>query len=86
MYPAAIIDVYSRYIVLGRSNTMTSEWSRECLETGINRYGAPEIINTDQGSQFTSLVFTEFIASYEGLQLSMDDKGRAIDNIFIERF
>lgn len=65
---------------------MTSEWCRECLETAIDRYGAPEIINTDQGSQFTSPTFTEFTASYKDLQLSMDGKGRAIDNIFIERF
>lgn len=65
---------------------MTSEWCRECLETAINRYGAPEILNTDQGSQFTSPIFTKFIASYQNLKLSMDGKGRAIDNIFIERF
>lgn len=87
IYLVAIIDVYSRYIVSwSLSNTLTSEWHRECLEAGINSYGAPEIINTDQGSQFTSPVFTEFIASYQGLKLSMDGKGRAIDNIFIERF
>lgn len=87
MYPVAIIDVYSRYMVSwSLSNTMTSEWCRECLETAINRYGAPEILNTDQGSRFTSPIFTEFIASYQDLKLSMDGKGRAIDNIFIERF
>ena len=87
MYPVAIIDVYSRYIVSwSLSNTMTAEWCRECFKTAINRYGAPEILNTDQGSQFTSPIFTEFIASYRGFRLSMDGKGRAIDNIFIERF
>lgn len=87
MYLVAIIDLYSRYIVAwSLSNTMTSEWCRECLEIAIDRYGAPEIINTDQGSQFTSPTFTEFTASYKDLQLSMDGKGRAIDNIFIERF
>ena len=87
MYLVAIIDIYSRFIVSwSLSNTMTSEWCRECLETAINRYGVPEIINTNQGCQFTSPTFTEFVASYQGLKLSMDGKGRAIDNIFIERF
>jgi putative transposase len=65
---------------------MMAEWCWECLKTAINRYGAPEILNTDQGSRFTSLIFTEFIASYRGFRLSMDGKGRAIDNIFTERF
>ena len=52
----------------------------------IMRHGAPEIINTDQGSQFTSPVFTGYVESLEGTRFSMDGKGRAIDNIFIERF
>jgi putative transposase len=65
MYLVAIIDLYSRYIVAwSLSNTMTSEWCRECLETAIDRYGAPEIVNTDQGSQFTSPIFTGFTAEY----------------------
>jgi putative transposase len=87
LYLVAIIDVYSRYIVgWSLSNTMTACWCRECLEEAIKHHSAPEIINTDQGSQFSSPVFTEFIASYRGFRLSMDGKGRAIDNIFIERF
>lgn len=86
MYLVAIIDVFSRFIVgWSLSNTMTSEWCKECLETAILKYGAPEIINTDQGSQFTSPTFTGFV-SQEGMNFSMDGKGRAIDNIFIERF
>ena len=86
MYLFAIIDLYSRYIVgWSLSNTMTSVWCRECLEMAINKHGKPEIINTDQGSQFSSPKFTEFVQK-EGIQFSMDGKGRAIDNIFIERF
>lgn len=87
MYLVAIIDLYSRYVVSwSLSNTMTAKWCRACLEWAIDRYGAPEILNTDQGSQFTSPVFTEFAVSHQGLKLSMDGKGRAIDNVFIERF
>lgn len=86
MYLFAIIDLYSRYIVgWSLSNTMTVAWCRECLESAINRFGKPEIINTDQGSQFTSPKFTNYVLE-ENIQFSMDGKGRAIDNIFIERF
>ena len=87
MYLVAIIDVCSRYIVgWSLSNTMTTRWCRECLEGAIMRYGAPEILNTDQGSQFSSPEFTGYFSSYPDLKFSMDGKGRAIDNIFIERF
>lgn len=87
MYLVAIIDLYSRFIVgWSLSNTMTAKWCKECLETAITQYGAPEILNTDQGSQFTSPVFTEYVATHENTRFSMDGKGRAIDNIFIERF
>jgi len=86
MYLIAIIDLYSRYIVgWSLSNTMTAEWCKECVEIAIRKHGSPDIINTDQGSQFTAPVFTEFVLG-EGIKLSMDGKGRAIDNIFIERF
>tara|TARA_B100000676_G_C18000725_1_gene800691 strand:- start:200 stop:1012 length:813 start_codon:yes stop_codon:yes gene_type:complete len=86
MYLFAIIDLYSRYIVgWSLSNTMTATWCKECLESAINSYGCPEIINTDQGSQFSSPKFTSFVLG-EDIQFSMDGKGRAIDNIFIERF
>jgi putative transposase len=88
MYLVAIIDLYSRFIVgWSLSNTMTSSWCKECLESAILRHGKPEILNTDQGSQFTSPLFTEFVKSDENnIKFSMDGKGRAIDNIFIERF
>ncbi len=87
LYLVAIIDVYSRYIVgWSLSNTMTARWCRECLEEAIKHHGAPEIINTDQGSQFSSPEFSAYFSSHEGLKFSMDGKGRAIDNIFIERF
>ena len=86
MYLIAIIDLYSRYIVgWSLSNTMTAQWCKECVEIAINTYGKPEIINSDQGSQFTSPKFTEFVLGQD-IRLSMEGKGRAIDNIFIERF
>lgn len=76
LYPCAITDLYSRYVV-GRSlsNTMAS----------IEGHGAPEILNTDQGSQFTSMGFTDHVTKQRQVRLSMDGKGRALDNIFIER-
>ena len=87
LYLVAIIDLYSRFIVgWSLSNTMESEWCRQTLEEAIARYGAPEILNTDQGSQFTCEDFTEFVITQMKIRLSMDGKGRAIDNIFIERF
>jgi putative transposase len=87
MYLVGIIDVYSRYIVgWSLSNTMTTRWCRECLDEAIKNHGVPEIVNTDQGSQFSSPEFSAYFSSHEGLKFSMDGKGRAIDNIFIERF
>ena len=85
MYLTAIIDHYSRYVVnWSVSNTMDAQWCKETLEEAIAIHGKPEIINTDQGSQFTSEVFTHLVLS-NGIKLSMDGKGRAIDNVFIER-
>jgi len=89
MYLTAIIDVYSRYIVgWSLSNTMEAQWCTEMLEKTISNYGVPQIINTDQGAQYTSEVFTTYLLSLkeQGVQLSMDGKGRATDNAFIERF
>lgn len=87
MYLVAIIDLYSRFIVgWSLSNTMTTQWCKECFEMAITQHGRPEILNTDQGSQFTSPIFTEFVTQGSLTQMSMDGKGRAIDNIFIERF
>lgn len=87
-YLAAIIDLHSRFVVnWSLNNTMTAEWCKTVLEEAVTRFGKPKIINTDQGSQFTSEVFSTYVVDKEqlGIQLSMDGKGRAIDNIFIER-
>jgi len=87
MYLVAIIDLYSRFIVgWSLSNTMTAQWCKECLESAIALHGRPEILNTDQGSQFTSPLFTDFVTKDAQTKMSMDGKGCAIDNIFIERF
>ena len=85
MYLTAIIDLKSRYVVnWSISNTMSAEWCAEVLEEAINIHGKPEIFNTDQGSQFTSEVFINVLIKND-IQISMDGKGRAIDNIYIER-
>jgi putative transposase len=85
MYLFAIIDLYSRYVVgWSVSNTMTAEWCSGVLEEAMSRYGKPEIINGDQGSQFTSDCYIELLKT-RGIEISMDGKGRAMDNIFIER-
>jgi putative transposase len=85
MYLVAIIDLYSRYVVnWSVSNSMDADWCKNCLEEAIEIHGKPEIINTDQGSQFTSEVFTNYVLEQD-VRLSMDGKGRAIDNAFIER-
>ena len=85
MYLCAIIDVHTRFVVgWGVSNTMTAQWCVEIVQEAIAKNGKPEIINSDQGSQFTSEVYLELLRQNE-IQISMDGKGRAIDNIFIER-
>ncbi|MBS3775977.1 MAG: IS3 family transposase [Bacteroidales bacterium] len=85
MYVMAIIDLYSRYAVnWSVSNSMDAQWCTNDLEDAIEMHGTPEILNTDQGSQFTSDIFVQAVEE-QGLQLSMDGNGRAIDNIFIER-
>jgi putative transposase len=85
MYLAAIIDVYSRYVVhWDISNTMEAGWCKEIVASAIARHGAPEIFNTDQGSQFTSALFTTYLLD-NGIKVSMDGRGRAIDNVYIER-
>ena len=86
MYLAAIIDVYSRKIISWSvSNTMTKEWCIELLEDAIRTHGKPEIHNSDQGSQYTSNEYIEVLKKNE-IQISMDGKGRALDNVYIERF
>jgi putative transposase len=86
MYMTAIMDVYSRKIVgWGISNSMTKQWVLQVLRDAIERYGKPEILNSDQGSQYTSSAWTSFLEK-EGIRISMDGKGRATDNTWIERF
>jgi len=85
MYLVAIIDIHSRFVVnWSISNSMTAEWCTEVLLEAIRIHGKPEIFNSDQGSQFTSLIFTKTLLD-NGILPSMDGRGRAIDNIFIER-
>lgn len=86
MYMTAIIDLYSRYVVnWSISNSMDATWAKETFEEAVRLHGKPEIVNTDQGSQFSAEEFTHSVLS-KGIKLSMDGKGRAIDNAFIERF
>jgi putative transposase len=85
MYLCAIIDLHTRYVVnWSVSNSMTAEWCSQVVREAIEQYGPPGILNTDQGRQFTSDVFIAQLKE-KGVQPSMDGKGRAIDNIFIER-
>lgn len=85
MYLCAIIDLHTRYVVnWGVSNSMTAEWCCQLVGEAIEMHGKPEIINSDQGSQFTSLEYIELLSGKE-IKISMDGKGLAIDNIFIER-
>jgi putative transposase len=86
LYLTAIIDVYSRYIVgWGLSNSLAAENCVNVLKQAILTNGKPEIINSDQGSQFTCDLWIELLEK-EGIKISMDGKGRALDNIYIERF
>jgi len=86
LYLVAVIDLYSRYVLnWSLSNSMTSRWCRQTLDEAIQQFGKPEIINTDQGSQFTAEEFSLYVVNDLEIRLSMDGKGRAIDNIFIER-
>jgi len=86
MYLMAVIDLKSRYVLnWSVSNTMEANWCAEVFLEAVRMHGAPKILNTDQGSQFTSEVFTEAVIEKAESKLSMDGKGRAIDNVFIER-
>lgn len=87
LYLCALIDLHSRFVLgWSLSNTMTADWCRQTLESAIQEHGKPEILNTDQGSQFTSKDFSDWVTEpNQEIKLSMDGKGRAIDNIFIER-
>jgi putative transposase len=86
MYLTAIIDLYSRYIVgWDVFNSLNAENTLGVLKLAIDKHGKPDIINSDQGSQFTCALWTEFIDEAK-IKISMDGRGRATDNIFIERF
>jgi putative transposase len=85
MYLVAIMDWHSRRVLSWRvSNTLDTDFCIEALEEAIRRYGAPDIFNTDQGSQFTSEAFTGVLKD-QGIAISMDGKGRWVDNVFVER-
>ena len=85
LYLVAIIDWYSRKVLSWRlSNTMDTSFYIEALEEALKHYGPPDIFNSDQGSQFTSTEFTQKLIDHN-VRISMDGKGRWIDNVFIER-
>ncbi len=85
VYVVAIMDWYSRKVLAWRvSNSMDADPCVEALEEAISCYGVPDIFNTDQGSQFTSDAFTGVLKE-AGIKISMDGKGRWVDNVFVER-
>ena len=85
LYLVTVMDWYSRAVLSWRlSNTMDSDFCVAALEDALNRYGVPEIFNTDQGSQFTSYDFTKTLRD-AGVRISMDGRGRWLDNAMIER-
>jgi len=84
VYLAAILDWYSRKVLAWRlSNTLETRFCLDCLDEAL-RWGQPSIFNSDQGAQFTSTAFTDRLAQV-GIRISMDGRGRAHDNIFVER-
>jgi putative transposase len=85
VYLVAVLDWYSRYVLAWSvSNTLDSLFCVETLRQALAQYGHPEIFNSDQGVQFTSEAFTGVLAS-AGVAISMDGRGRALDNVFVER-
>ena len=85
VYLVAVIDGYSRKVLAWRvSNTLDSTFCVDGLEQALQTYGAPAIFNSDQGCQFTAAVFTGVLKA-QGVAISMDGRGRALDNIFVER-
>ena len=85
LYLCAVIDWYSRAVLAWElSNTLDASFCVQAVRHAIEQYGVPEIFNTDQGCQFTSAEFTEPLMAL-GVKLSMDGKGRALDNVFVER-
>ena len=85
MYLVAVMDWHSRKVLSWRlSNTLDSDFCVEALEDAVNRFGTPDIFNTDQGAQFTSNAFTDVLKHHD-IKISMDGRGRVQDNIFVER-
>ncbi|WP_434086029.1 IS3 family transposase [Leisingera thetidis] len=85
LYLVAIIDWHTRKVLAWRiSNTLEADFCVEALNEAIHKFGPPEIMNTDQGSQFTSFAWTDRLRR-SGVRISMDGKGRFLDNIFVER-
>ncbi|GEK70574.1 Integrase core domain-containing protein [Paracoccus denitrificans] len=85
LYLVAIMDWHTRKVLSWRiSNTLEADFCVEALTEAIHKFGSPEIMNTDQGSQFTSFAWTDRLRR-SGVRISMDGKGRFLDNIFIER-
>ena len=85
LYLVAIMDWHTRKVLAWRiSNTLEADFCVEALNEAIARFGPPEIMNTDQGSQFTSFAWTDRLRR-SGVRISMDGKGRFLDNIFVER-
>jgi putative transposase len=84
-YLVAIVDWYARRVLAWRvSNTLEAEFCVDCLEEALRTDGKPEVFNSDQGAQFTSAAFTRVLLD-AGIAISMDGRGRALDNIFVER-
>jgi len=85
VYLVAVMDWYSRKVLSWRlSNSLDTAFCIEALEDALARYGLPEVFNTDQGTQFTSTAFTQVLKA-QAIRISMDGRGRAADNIFVER-
>ena len=85
VYLTAVVDVASRYVLAHKvATTLEASHAREVIEQAFARYGAPDIVNTDQGSQFTAETFTDVVLD-QGCQLSMDGRGAWRDNVFVER-
>jgi len=85
VYLFAVMDWASRRVLSWRvSNTLTTDFCIEAVQEAIHRYGVPDIFNTDQGSQFTSLEFTQLLKEH-GIAISMDGRGCWRDNVFVER-
>ncbi len=85
MYLVALLDVHSRFVVgWDISNSMDADWVVATLQEALARHGKPLIVNSDQGSQFTCKKWVDCLQG-RNIQISMDGKGRAIDNVYIER-